>query len=394
VAPPLISYFGFFIYLTELLLYVALMLLLLRRWRETKVKAVGILFGAYFLSLIFLSTEFWIFFLNANNPIQYYLQEENVLVSLFPYFGGITAGFFLLFIDFFEKEHISPIHAAIYGVFIGAFILNILHHLLIPDLILQLSSFNSNAGAPSFNLGLTMLQFLITTNFPAAYFVIYVVIITLVKLTRIKKTMSDTEQKRQIFLMQLTIIFYYCFTLITVVISYQLSEFLEPDILILLRHIIPHLGVIAGGVMIFQAYIRAPVGFLQYQRVEKLLVVNKAGLLLFSYDFDYFGKQEADRDLLISGGVFAILNLFTEMIQTKNVTMIRFQDKHIALSYHESFLVILIAERITGFLWNAIDSFGRMFNLKYGSEQLELAVVPKAIFDDAVNLVDIAFGRN
>ena len=85
--------------------------------------------------------------------------------------------------------------------------------------------------------------------------------------------------------MQWTIILYYLNTLVLVVGAYQLEDLLDPIIVVFLKHIAPHISIIFGGILIFQAYVKAPVGFLQFQNIEKLLVINRSGLLIFSYDF-------------------------------------------------------------------------------------------------------------
>jgi hypothetical protein len=195
--------------------------------------------------------------------------------------------------------------------------------------------------------------------------------------------------------MQWSIILYYLVTLVVIVTAYQLEDLLNPNLAVLLKHIAPHINVILGGIMIYQAYVNAPVGFLQFHNIEKLLAINKSGLLLFSYDFSLPIKVDSSRekDVLLSGGVYAILNLFSEMIHAENIRMIQFLDRKIMLSQNENFIIFLLVDRISGFLWSALDSFATMFNLKYGLEDQEYAVVTKNVFDDAETLLKIAFGR-
>ena len=81
------------------------------------------------------------------------------------------------------------------------------------------------------------------------------------------------------------------------------------------------------------------------------------------------------------------------MIHTKSIKMIHFQDKKIMLSHNENFVIALIVDRISSFLWSALESFGKMFNLKYGISNQVLSVVPKSVFDDAEILLKLAFGR-
>ena len=58
------------------------------------------------------------------------------------------------------------------------------------------------------------------------------------------------------------------------------------ELFFFLQHLAPHISVVIGSLLIYRSYIKAPLGLLQFHRLEKLIVINKAGLLLFSYDFD------------------------------------------------------------------------------------------------------------
>ncbi len=385
MVPPLISYIGSCIFFLELVLNGFLFVKLYQRWQETKIKVVAVLSGFYLLFLLYVTIEFFFFILTFNDPVGFYLQEGNLIVFLFPFFGGMSAGFFMLFIDYFENESIYPIHGFFYGVFFGGFILNIMFQLFYP-----LEQIMSLEISP---LILLSKNFLFSTNFPASYFIIYVVVVTLSSLRRIKGNIDDPAQKKQVSLMQLAIVFYYFLTMIVVAGGYQLAELLDPATVVFLRHIAPHISVIIGGVMIFQAYVKAPIGFLQFQKLEKIMVINRSGLLLFSYDFLLTKEGEDSQDALFSGGVFALITLFSDMIKTKNIKMIHFQDKMIMLSHNENFVTFLIVDRVTSFLWGALASFSNMFNLKYGLDDHEYSVVPKSVFKDAKTLLKLTFGH-
>ncbi|MFX0051682.1 MAG: hypothetical protein ACFE8U_10370, partial [Candidatus Hermodarchaeota archaeon] len=172
---------------------------------------------------------------------------------------------------------------------------------------------------------------------------------------------------------------YYFFTMILIVGAYQFENLFYPDMLVFIRHLAPHVSVIIGSSMMYQAYAKAPTGFLQFQRIEKLMVINRSGLLLYSFTFDEDAKSDA-QDVLLSGGVFAVLTLFSEIIKTKNIRMIHFQENKIMLSHHDSFIVFLVVDNIT------------KFNLKYSPEEQEISIVPKSLFEDANILLNLAFG--
>ena len=386
MGPTIISYFGITIFLLELVVSSFIFYKLSIRWRETKITVVSLLAGVYLLFISFVLIEFVYFLFNFNDPVAFYLEEGNVFVWLFPFFGGISGGFFMMFIDYFENERINPIHGFVYGIFLGAFILNVMYQVVAPDLF-PLNPIETNT------IYFLIINFLFSTNFPASYFVVFVIIVTLAALRRIKRSTEDENQRRQVTLMQWSIILYYLVTLVVIAGAYQLEDLLDSNLVVVLKHIAPHINVILGGIMIYQAYVKAPVGFLQFHNIEKLLAINKSGLLLFSYDFTTTDNTSNERDLLLSGGVHAILNLFTEMINAEQIRMIQFLDKKIMLSQNDNFIFFLLVDRISSFLWSALDSFGTMFNLKYGLEDQEYAVVSKNVFDGAETLLKIAFGR-
>jgi hypothetical protein len=392
LAPPLISFVGFSVFLLEIIVNGMVFFKLWKRWNTTRITVVAILCGFYLLYLIFVMVEFALILFNFNDPVLFYLQE-GVIINLFPFLGGVSAGFFLLFIDYFVTDKVSSIHTGIYGAFLGAFILNIIYQMIFPGSIDERNIIViQQGGVDMYSIILLLLNFLFSTNFPVTYFVIYVLIISSVSLFKIKKLIQDEAQKKQVMFMQLTIVFYYFFTMVFIVTAYQLEDLFDPNMLVFVRHLAPHISVIIGSMMMYQAYAKAPTGFLQFQRIEKLMVINRSGLLLYSYTFDEEARSDA-KDLLLSGGVFAVMTLFSEMIKTKNIRMIHFQNSRIMLSHHDNFVVFLVVDKITGFLWSALESFTNMFNLKYGPEDQELAIVPKSLFEDTNILLKLAFGR-
>ena len=391
----LISVIGITIFFIEIVVIMILVISSGKRWKENRITSIGLLTSLHIIFLVILIIEMIFLLLNVENPAQFYLQDGNLIVSLFPYFGGISAGFYLIFIDYFLNERISPIHSLAYGFFLGALVLNVLFKVMFPEIILFVSQTSFIEIQSLYTIILFFLRILISTNFPATYFVIYVVIATYWKLSEVKKTTYD-RRKKQITFLQLTLLSYYLYPTVIVVTGYMFRNILSPDVTVLLRHIIPHIGVIVGCLMIFSSYIRSPKGFLQFHHIEKLMVVNHAGLPLFSYDFDHIKKKTGIQDELLTSGVFALLSFFSEMIETKRINKIQFQDKIIAIAYQDSFLAILIADDISNFLWNALHSFSRMFTLKYGvngvNELQDISIVTKSVFDDAEKLIKLAFG--
>lgn len=387
-----LSIIGFIIFSLEIGVSIFLILSLRTRWRETRIPVIGILIALYLAFIAFVGFEFFFYILNIGDPVQFYRNEGNIVNYLFPLYGGLSSGVFLLFIEFFRKDQVSPIHAAIYGIFLGAFLLNMIYPVLFPDIMTTELSFVRDIE-DLFAILLTVLILLYTTNFPAAYFVGYVIIVSIYSLQKIKGQITLKKQKTQSLMLQMSIIFFFAIPLVVVVSARFLENAVHPEFHIFLQHFASHISVIVGSLLIYRAYVSAPLGLLQFHRLRKLMVINKSGLLLYSYDFVPQSNIGEGRDLLFSGGVLAVLNLFTEMIETTDVKMIQFQEEIIMLSNNENFVTFVIADHASRFLWIALDSFSRFFNLKYGSEAEELTVVPKHVFDGTIEIVKLAFGR-
>jgi hypothetical protein len=387
-----LSLIGILIFSLEISVSIFLIISLRNRWRETRIPVIGILIALYLAFIAFVGLEFYFYILNIEELVQFYQNEDNIINYLFPLYGGLSSGVFLLFIEFFRKDQVSPIHAASYGVFLGAFLLNMIYPILFPDIMTTELIFNQNI-TDLYTVLLTVFILLYTTNFPAAYFVGYVIIVTIYSLQKIKSQITLEKQRTQALMLQLSIIFFFAIPLVVVVVARFMEKTANPEFHVFLQHLAPHISVIVGSFLIYRAYVSAPLGLLQFHRLRKIMVINKSGLLLYSYDFVPKQNTGNDRDLLFSGGVLAVLNLFTEMIETTDVRMIQFQEEIIMLSNNENFLTFIIADHASRFLWSAIDAFSRFFNLKYGSEAEELTVVPKHVFDGAFEIVRLAFGR-
>ena len=383
---------GFFIFSLEIGVSLFLIVSLGARWRETRIPVIGILIGLYVVFIAFVGFEFFFYILNITDPVQFYSEEGNFVTYLFPLYGGLSSGVFLLFIEFFRKDRVSPIHASIYGVFLGAFLLNMIYPVLFPDIMANGLSFLENIE-DLYDVILTLMILLYTTNFPAAYFVGYVIITTLLSLQKIKRQITLQKQKVQAIMLQLSIIFFFAVPLIVVVSARFLEKMINTEFVFFLQHLAPHISVIVGSWLIYRAYVSAPLGLLQFHRLRKIMVINKSGLMLYSYDFKPGENSGSDRDLLFSGGVLAVINLFTEMIETTDIKMIQFQKEIIMLSNNDNFITFIIADHASRFLWSALEAFSRFFNLKYGSEAEELTVVPKYVFEGTFDLVRLAFGR-
>ncbi|MHA2239501.1 MAG: hypothetical protein ACXAB2_14225 [Candidatus Hodarchaeales archaeon] len=133
MAVEYLNLFGLVILLMEITVSIILLYSLWNRWHEIKIPVIAILFGLYVLFIGFVGFETISYTLNFNRITDFYLEEGNWIASLFPFYGGISSGIFLLFIEFFRKDRVSPIHSSIYGVFIGAIVFNLIFKFLFPE---------------------------------------------------------------------------------------------------------------------------------------------------------------------------------------------------------------------------------------------------------------------
>jgi hypothetical protein len=396
MAAGIFNYLGFIILIIELSISAFLLYSLLSRWRETKIPVIGILFSLYVVFIAFVGFEFLFYVLNFETVKEFYINGENIISFLFPFYGGIAAGVFLLFIEFYRKDRVSPVRASIYGAFIGAFIFNMIFYLLFPEISVSSSSSLLQNSGDIGNLFLSVIQALFSTNFPAAYFVGYVIVDTLLSLQKSKRKIHKKVEIRLILMLQLAIIFFFFFPMIFIVTAELFSNRFTSELFFFLKHLAPHISVFMGSLLIYRSYVKAPLGLLQFHRLQKLIVINNAGLLLYSYDFEQSlggQKKKVERDVLFSGGVLAVLTIFKEMIQTTDIEMIKFQEEIVMLSTNDNFIIFLVADHESRFLWSALHGFSRVFNLKHGSEAEELTVVPNYIFEDTAELIKMTFGR-
>ncbi len=370
MAVEILSYVGLVIFILELTVSTILLFSLLSRWRKTRIPVIGILFSLYIVLIAFVGFEFFFYIINFESVVNFYLDGENVISFLLPFYGGISSGVFLLFIEFYRKDRVSPIRASIYGAFLGAFIFNMIFYLLFPEISIT----NDGSSIQSItNLGtlfLSVVQILFSTNFPAAYFVSYVIIDTLLSLQISKRKIHKGIEKQLILMLQFAIIFFFFFPMILVVTAEVFGNNTNSELFFFLQHLAPHISVVIGSLLIYRSYIKAPLGLLQFHRLQKLIVINKAGLLLFSYDFDRSeGTQnkKVERDVLFSGGVLAVLTIFKEIMETTDMELIKFQEEIVMLSNNDNFIIFLVADHESRFLWSALHSFSRIFNLKHGS---------------------------
>ncbi len=125
--------------------------------------------------------------------------------------------------------------------------------------------------------------------------------------------------------------------------------------------IIGYLFISIGIFMIGLSYISyKQAAFLQPQRIEVLLVINEAGLLLLEYEF-ISGTIEGDTNL-ISGAITAISALMKESLGiSSEVERIAFHEKELLLKFYKGVAFVLITSRTSSFLNNSLANFSEKF---------------------------------
>ena len=176
MAVEILSYVGLVIFILELTVSTILLFSLLSRWRKTRIPVIGILFSLYIVLIAFVGFEFFFYIINFETVVVFYIDGENIISFLLPFYGGISSGVFLLFIEFYRKDRVSPLRASIYGAFLGAFIFNMIFYLLFPEITLANGGSSIQNITSLSTLFLSVVHILFSTNFPAAYFVSYVII--------------------------------------------------------------------------------------------------------------------------------------------------------------------------------------------------------------------------
>ncbi|MHA1443863.1 MAG: hypothetical protein ACTSR4_03840, partial [Candidatus Hodarchaeales archaeon] len=176
MAVEILSYTGLVIFILELTVSTILLYSLASRWRKTRIPVIGILFSLYIVLIAFVGFEFFFYIIDFESVVNFYLDGENIISFLLPFYGGISSGVFLLFIEFYRKDRVSPLRASIYGAFLGAFIFNMIFYLLFPEISVPNGGSSIQNITNLSTLSLSFIQILFSTNFPAAYFVSYVII--------------------------------------------------------------------------------------------------------------------------------------------------------------------------------------------------------------------------
>lgn len=373
------SYITVLVLVVQLSISSLLIITLIKRYKETKVVAILLLMVTSILAVLTQLLELFLSLINFENILTNY---TSISMHVFSFLGIVTAGIFLIFIDHFENETISPIKLSLScSAAIGYFITLLVLLTLDVD---YLNNVDVN----------TLFDFVITdTFFILPLFLLYTIISTLRSIQQIKKYAIDENQVKLLNNIIIAIIFYYGITTIlgfingmffTIGVNFNLD--------LILNVILPRLSVSIGSFLLWRTYYStSSVAFLQPQRMDKIIVISKEGLPLFDYSFRQ--RKEDTDSVLLSGGLLAISSLLKEAVGTvSEIKSVRFSNKIIMIEAEEHFGVFLIVDRTSNFLSSALVSFTKDFAEKYESLLPVEGLFDTSKFEDAKDLVLKKFG--
>ncbi len=344
------------------------------RYIQTRIISILLLLGCFCLFLITGIFDLGITLVNFENLYEKEIETGLTRGFIISTLGIMSAGFFLLFIDYFENEKISTLRLILVIAAISNYFTTSLVYY-------ELYSNTNDVSTITISAGFMNLLFMM--------FLPYVLLSAFFSLQKVKRFSYDQSQKKQLLYLQLANFCYYFCTILffTVAGIVRSSE----ELFLLLNIFLSRGAILIGTVFIGRAYMMSDrVAFLQPQSMRRLIVINKVGLSMFSYDFTK-GSQEVQANLL-SGAFSALSALLSEATgASSGVTGIKFREEEIILSLTENFGVILMVDRPSKFLKTAVKNFTNEFRDTYG-EAVEDLVVDMNTFKDANILVEKTFG--
>ncbi|MFX0093661.1 MAG: hypothetical protein ACFFBD_18055 [Candidatus Hodarchaeota archaeon] len=369
----LVSFLTLLLRLAAVFISVLLMYTLVLRWRQTRIKAILLLLPAIFMSFLLDIVNLWeaIVYLDSLIPLSILtFSRESTILSLL---GLNSAGCFLLFIDYFERDHISAIRLSLFVGMSAAYI---------TGLLISLTS-----QVSGINLGMILVFLLVPV------FLAIVAVIGIKAFQNMKRFAFDNEHKNQLLFMQLVFFSYFFLTSFFIFLSGSIiaRENLPGEIKQLIWFFPQELSLLAASVLLWHVYARSSrIAFLQPQRIYKLLILNRSGLPLYIYEF-IRTETSVEQDYLVSGGITATKSLLKDAIgATSEIHSISFEDKEVMLTNREKFVVVLFVERKSNYLKIASEMFSVKFEEKYGDNISDH--VNKALFEGTDHLIERAFG--
>lgn len=361
----------------------------IREYYNKRVKMILILVLAFSLSLI---SD--IFFIVSEK----HFTENEISIIALPAILSFMMGIFLfyLFFDMFERTYPNLKEFALYttslGFFTGFILFLPLLNQQLPDSIF--------VNANNINLlpnEVKIITFLMISTFSILIVTtlsLYCIIIPISIIKKIKKIKKNAIKSK--------------------------SRYADEFYLVLSGFLLYFLGGIFGAVTMFysppQASFLSEIGFMVYftlrfcgqllivyvfltgtsfvftsHRLDNLILVNEGGLVLFNYQFAT--SKTRVNELLIGGILTALSKSLKEILgSTEKVEDIRLGDIHLTFRpINEKLVMLLISERSSQFINQALSSFTDAFSTEYAKPLEETQFVDTRKFKEAKNLVDKYF---
>jgi hypothetical protein len=337
-----------------------------RKFKNTSINAVKMLFVFFCVDLTATLYEFVSIVINPSQLIYLYLALDKPFTIIFSSLGMIAAGIFLIFINFYINDRYSITHVAVISILTTAF-------MTYNFLKLYNLTFGSEIIQPI--LTHTPLSF----DFIPAILITYLIIVAYPQLINLFKQSNNKTQKKTILGLLLTLFFFFVIPSIFITIGwfYNFDEINT----VILTTVIPRISVIIGGLLFLLSYFQTSSAFLQNQNIEKLIVITPSGIPIYSLDF-FDTNEIKDDNILLSGSLTALKGLLAETIKVSELESINFKEKVVLVRNYQHVGYFLISDRPSKFLRNALRSSAEEINLVINGDKSKTQILSEEILDE------------
>jgi len=318
---------------------IILISIFLKKYRDTKIQAIGALSLFFIIDFIVGIIELMALLFGDQTLEALYLSDTELFPIIFSALGILGAGTFLIFIDFYDSEKVPTIDIVIIISTFSSFVTYNIVKIL-----------NLNAGNQFKIPGIPPTPF--SFEFLPALLISYLIIRTYPILLRLRKRTENAKKIKAIDGLLISLFFLFIITAISVTLSHMLT--LNTDNLLITSTLLPRLAVLIGIIILVFTYGNNSPAYLHNQEIEKLLVITKEGMPIYSLEFTEFSYQKDD--VLISGSLAALSGLLAETISVSDLELIEFKEKEVMIEHSAKVGFFLITDRPSAFLWNALRS--------------------------------------
>ena len=353
------------------------------RYKQTKMRILLLVTLLYIFSSLLALLQTILFISQPETMLENSKSLSN-MVLLLQILQIMFFNFFFFFIDYFENENLSAKKVITVSILTTLLIYGILNLILMPQSLRI--DFTQAIGEPIYPL-LTFNSLCFFLNLPLST---YVLVSSWRAINNVKQFTDylSEQQKNQLSLLQFALAFFYGTSLLGFLNGFFNAMGTPSDeVVLVLGIILPTVTSIIGQILMIRSYaLSKNVVFLQPQRLNQLIVLNNAGLPLFQHDFGRSGSNIT----LLSGAITALNSLFQEAVGvTSDLRSIGFGNREIIFLRDANYTILLITQRPSQFLQNALKEFKQKFNQEYGDENLDVVELEK--FEAARDMVKEAF---